>query len=365
MQEKASAWALAASSLPLAFAQVREDPIVDMSVVERLGNNAQVAMVASGGCTVALLATCPNLTHIHLVDPNPAQIALCRLKMSLLEHFSPDQRLALLGHLPMIPEERETALKTQMRVLELAPNALGPMGFVGQCGPDYAGRYEVLFAQLQHALSDLYPDLQELLRLSDLNAQVQRIHPDTHLGQRLIEAFNSVMALPNLVVLFGEEATKNPIQSFGRHFLQRLHHVLATIPANCNPYLWQVLSNSYPPRSPAPWLSMPLQRKLPAVTWANCYMAEALRNAPASFDFIHLSNILDWLSPENARATLEIAWRALKPGGWILIRQLNSSLDIPFLGAFFDWQIEEAELLRQRDRSFFYRAIHLGRRKCA
>ena len=33
-------------------------------------------------------------------------------------------------------------------------------------------------------------------------------------------------------------------------------------------------------------------------------MAEALKSSPNSFDFVHLSNILDWLSPEEARATL-------------------------------------------------------------
>ena len=51
-----------------------------------------------------------------------------------------------------------------------------------------------------------------------------------------------------------------------------------------------------------------------------------------SYDFVHLSNILDWLSPEEARATLDVAHAALRPGGWVLIRQLNSTLDIPCFG---------------------------------
>jgi S-adenosylmethionine-diacylglycerol 3-amino-3-carboxypropyl transferase len=91
-------------------------------------------------------------------------------------------------------------------------------------------------------------------------------------------------------------------------------------------------------------------------------MDDALAAAPGQFDFIHLSNILDWLSPAAARTTLERAWAVLAPGGYVLIRQLNSTLDIPALGSRFDWQTVEAEKLHSRDRSFFYRALHLGKR---
>ena len=41
-----------------------------------------------------------------------------------------------------------------------------------------------------------------------------------------------------------------------------------------------------------------------------------------------LSNILDWLPREAATATLASAARALRPGGYVVIRQLNSALDI-------------------------------------
>ena len=91
-------------------------------------------------------------------------------------------------------------------------------------------------------------------------------------------------------------------------------------------------------------------------------MAEVLQAQPAAFDFVHLSNILDWLSPDEARATLDLAWRALRPGGWTLIRQLNSNLDIQALGERFQWQRTPAEALHNRDRSFFYRGLHLGRK---
>lgn len=92
-------------------------------------------------------------------------------------------------------------------------------------------------------------------------------------------------------------------------------------------------------------------------------MGQALAARPGAFDFVHLSNILDWLDPEDARATLDLARRALRPGGWALVRQLNSTLDIERLGDGFEWQATRARRLHRADRSFFYRALYLGRRR--
>ncbi len=92
-------------------------------------------------------------------------------------------------------------------------------------------------------------------------------------------------------------------------------------------------------------------------------MVDALRTLPeAGTDFVHLSNIIDWLSPEAAGETLALAWRALRPGGVVVVRQLNSSLDIPPLGPRFAWLGGLAALWHRRDRSFFYRALHVGHR---
>ena len=60
------------------------------------------------------------------------------------------------------------------------------------------------------------------------------------LGRALDTAFDQVMALPNLVRLFGEQATANPVQPFARHFAEQTRHILATLPAADNPYLAQL-----------------------------------------------------------------------------------------------------------------------------
>ena len=98
----------------------------------------------------------------------------------------------------------------------------------------------------------------------------------------------------------------------------------------------------------------------PEIQWTVLGMSDALVQTTQNFDFIHLSNILDWLAPEEAGSVLERAWKALRPGGWVFIRQLNSNLDLPSLGGRFQWLETSADALLKQDRSFFYRRLHLA-----
>jgi S-adenosylmethionine-diacylglycerol 3-amino-3-carboxypropyl transferase len=355
-------WVTEAAALPLGFAQVREDPAIDLAIVDAAGEDVRVVMVASGGCTAAALAASPRVSWIHLVDPNPAQIALSRLKLRLLETAEPSERLTLLGHAPAESGDRRKSLETSLDALGASPNIFGPPDFVAELGPDHAGRYERLFAQLRCELSLHSDALEALLRLRDPVEQARRVAADTRLGAALEAAFDCVMALPNLVALFGEGATRNPREPFSSHFIRRTRWVLANQPAAGNPFLAQMLLGRFAPGAEHTWLCVASPARLPSVTWAVGPMVEALAASPETFDVVHLSNILDWLSPQAAQATLDLARTALRPGGWVIIRQLNSTLDIPDLGEGFHWRSEVSERLRDGDRSFFYRAIHVGKR---
>jgi S-adenosylmethionine-diacylglycerol 3-amino-3-carboxypropyl transferase len=358
-----ASWVDEAARRPIAFAQVREDAALDRWVVEQLKPGAEVLMVGSGGCTAAALAATAELSRLHLIDPNPAQIALCRLKLRLLETTATGERLALLGHVPMPIAERSLRLMAELESLDLPVEALGPMELVARVGPDHGGRYEALFLKFREALKDDTAEITALLQLKDPVEQSRRADPMTPLGRALDVAFDSAMALPNLVALFGEGATRNRCEPFSKHFARRTRHALASLPAADNPYLWQMLLGRFPQQVVYPWLAAPAPPRMPEVLWSVGDMAQALQARFQAFDLVHLSNILDWLAPEAARAILELAWKALRPGGVVFIRQLNSSLDIQALDRRFDWQDSESSALHARDRSFFYRRLHLGRKQ--
>lgn len=363
MVARPAPWVPEIARRPIAFAQVREDAVLDQWVIEQLGGRLEILMVASGGCTAAALAAMPQVSRLHLVDPNPAQLALARLKVRLLATAAPAERLSILGHASMSSAERCVRLKRELQALDLPEYALGPIDFIAEAGPDHAGRYEGLFLKLREALGGMESEITALLQLRDPFEQLRQVDSATPLGRAFDAAFDSVMALPNLVGLFGEAATRNRCEPFSRHFARRTRHVLATQPAADNPYLWQMLQGRFPRGCAYPWLGIAAPARLPRILWKPAGMAEALQGQVRAFDFIHVSNILDWLAPEEARATLDLVWKALRPGGLTFIRQLNSSLDIPALGPRFEWRTRSARSLYHCDRSFFYRKLHLGKRR--
>jgi hypothetical protein len=90
-------------------------------------------------------------------------------------------------------------------------------------------------------------------------------------------------------------------------------------------------------------------------------LISALDRIRGPLDMIHCSNVLDWLSPNQAIDLLSRCLKKLRPGGLVIIRQLNSTLDIPACEPRFRW-LPAADRLQRRDRSFFYRSLHIGRK---
>ncbi len=287
-------WVATARSIPVAFAQVREDPELDFWALDQVGRRARIVMVASGGCTAAALATRDDVETLHCVDPNPAQIALTRLKLELLKTAEPAEKLRLLGHAGLHKKTRANRLAELLGHLGLQSDVLGPLEVVAACGPDHAGRYECLFAALRAELTEFAQPLQAILDLSAPDEQARRVRPETSLGRALDAAFEKIMALPNLVALFGEAATRNPREPFAAHFAWRLRHVLGTQPAAGNPFLSQMLLGRFAPQAEHFWLRSPRVKPRAAISCEESPMLPALEKRKGEFDLVHLSNILDW-----------------------------------------------------------------------
>lgn len=328
------AWALEAAKLPLAFAQVREDPRLDVELAKTLPADAAVVMIASGGETLVQLARLP-VKRIHAVDMNPAQLALSQCKLHLAAHASADHAVRLLGHEDMPAVQRGEDLKRLLGELAMPEDVFGPLDFVAAHGPDHAGRYERCFAELRRVLAA---------------------------GADLDDALAQVMSLPNLVALFGHEAAQNPRRPFHEHFAWRTRVARGRDGAETNPFLRQMYHGTFAPGHRHDWLETAGAPRA-EVVWHQGRMMEVLASLPAaSADLVHLSNILDWLSPAQAAQTLAAAARVLKPGGSVILRQLNSSLDMEALAGEIAWDHALGHAMEQRDRSFFYPQIFVGRR---
>jgi S-adenosylmethionine-diacylglycerol 3-amino-3-carboxypropyl transferase len=250
-----------------------------------------------------------------------------------------------------------------MADLGLHPEDLGPSELLAEFGADHCGRYEWVFARLRELLHDYESQILDLMSLSDVREQSRRMNPQTELGCRIKQAFADVMGLSNLIAIFGSEATANRVMPFCEHFFMQTSVALGTLAAAQNPFLHSIFLGRFPGPS-WPWLSLSPQPELCPLSFSCDAMEKILPSLPESgYDFVHLSNILDWISPERAATLLRHAHRCLSPGGIVVIRQLNSSLDIPRVPSGFQWMRDLAEQLHRNDRSFFYRALHVGKRR--
>ena len=69
------------------FAQVREDAENELRLLNSLGEGQRVFCIGSGGCTAfSLLAARPS--QLHVIDINPAQTYLIKLKQAALQQLS-------------------------------------------------------------------------------------------------------------------------------------------------------------------------------------------------------------------------------------------------------------------------------------
>ena len=352
-------WVQSTASLPIAFAQVREDPRVDSELVRLLDRPPRVLMVASGGDTAAWLSTV-HIRSLDLVDINQAQLNLTRFKLDLLTTADRDDRMRLLGYQPLSESVRAREISLRLEKLGLPPDALGPPAWIGRFGPDHCGRYEWLFARLRDLLDDQSANVLQLMQLRDPVEQSARVQPGTVLGDRVRAAFEQTMELGRLVEIFGQGATANRIVPFAEHFFSQTLWALATFPAAENPFLQQIFLGRFLDK-PWPWLEAEQRDRLPETRYVCDAMSAALSAAQErSYDLIHLSNILDWIQPAEAARVLDDACRCLSPGGMVVIRQLNSRLAVRTIPCELKWLSELSSELHQSDRSFFYRSLHIG-----
>ena len=262
----------------------------------------------------------------------------------------------------MKESERSAAWSMMLGDMALAPDCLGPLELIGALGPDHCGRYEIAFSELRRFTDSHAKEIKAFLCCTDPEAASRMIASDSVLGESIDAAFASTFRLDNLIALFGQEATQNPRMPFHRHFVGQLRAITRRLAPCGNPWLWQLLLGSFPKDVPYDWLL----HQAPVLTkpeYVHSEMKDALQSCEtASMEMIHLSNCLDWLSPANATATLTEANRVLKPGGRLIIRQLNSCLDIPSLFPGLYWDAPEGRRLQILDRSFFYPHIHVAAR---
>jgi S-adenosylmethionine-diacylglycerol 3-amino-3-carboxypropyl transferase len=334
----ASDFVATCATRPIAFAQVREDPELEARLLRTHPNGCDdltVMAVASGGDTVAFLlgqgAAPATVSHLTVVDVSTAQLLLTQEKLHAL-------------HLPPARRRQFCAANND------------------------CGRYEGLFAELRRLLAPSADKVRRLFAATDVAAQTVVLDADGLDGD-LRRAFGAVMTDANLTALFGPKAVQDPAVPFAQHFYAQTVGYLRRRLASESPWMAQMLLGDFVDDDAAvlyPWYALP-QQDAAAVYWRYAgtlddALAVAVPGRDGGYDAIFASNVCDWQSAAEVVETLRRAYAALRPGGLILVRQLNSRHDLTTLPSDFVWDTAAADDLLAVDRSFFYRRLYVGRK---
>ncbi|MEM9380105.1 MAG: DUF3419 family protein [Planctomycetota bacterium] len=320
---------------PVQFAVVREDPLVEVALVDRVDAKSAL-LVASGGCTALTLGAERPAVEVTAFDANPAQLDLVRAKLGA---------------------PREGRLEP----------GLWTVGVDDPESLNARGNFESLFRSLRRFLEDLALPREELLGAFEgrlpFEETVRRLveHPywrvafDVHFQDELLET------------MFGAAAIQHAAPgSYPEHFRRAFEAGLREPSARSNRFLHHVLVGHYLDRPGArpPYLPVDISARAPAPD--PDLVHGTLEDVPdlGRFDVLSLSNVTDWMAPREIEETARLLTERARSGAVLAVRMLNTPL--PLADALGDaWRVESAlaSNLHRLDRSLFYSSLLIATKR--
>lgn len=367
----------------LVYAQIWEDPLVDMEALD-IGPDCHIVTIASGGCNVLSYLTA-DPRAITAVDLNTAHIALNKLKLAAARHL-PDHAhfhrfFAQAGqrenidayerhvrpHLDDVTrhywESRD--LIGRRRISAFAKN-IYKRGLLGQ------------FIGSAHLLAKLYKvDPGEILAAQSL--EEQRIIFETRLAPIFDKKFvrwltdqpASLFGLGIPPAQYTALAAADP-EGIAKVLRNRLEKLACDFDVRQNYFAWQAFGRSY---ADAPLGSLPpyledsnhadIVDRVGRVDVRHQNFAEYLRQSPdASLDRYVLLDAQDWMSDAQLTDLWTQITRTARPGARVIFRTAAAPSLLPgrIPQALLDrwhYEAERSADYTRRDRSSIYGGFHL------
>lgn len=313
------------------FAAVREDPRIEARVLREQGSQ-RALLIASGGCTALhLRASLPEL-HIELIDPNPAQLALIDRKLAALATFDP----AAFDESPFNIGRDDTD------------------------GLHECGNFERLFRLLRTSLDTFVIGPDDRRQRFATGADWQDVLTHDYWPAAFANAFTDEL----LIAMFGPDAVQHAERgSYPAYFRQRIEGGLRADDRTHNPWLHHVLLGHYlePATAWPPYLRGNYP-DLSAFATHECPLLDL--PSFATFDFVQISNVMDWMDEPSCRALAQRLRNELRPGAAVLWRQLNNARNLTdYFAPEFAFNPERDATLTRDERSLFYNQVHCGIRQ--
>lgn len=338
----------------LFFAQVREDPRLELDAF-RDHLDGPIVVVSSAGCT-ALSLLAGGATDVVGVDLNRTQNHLVELKAAALAQADP---AGFLGGAPMPPSARlqvyqhirPTLTRAAQNFWDANPRHLAR-------GVLHAGVTERLMRMIATALRLVHPRRrrQHLLALKTLAAQQDFYHDrwDNARWRLLFRLLANRLVLRRAYAERFFEHVENP--SYAKHFHRVAGHTLTELPIQDNYFLHQMLTGHYPAHARPPYLTG-AGIGTGRLTLVDATFTDYLRTQPdRSIAGFALSNICEWLTPEQIDELFTELVRTARPKARLVFRNFVGWTEVPsrLRGTIREDRARGEELMRL-DRSLCQR----------
>jgi S-adenosylmethionine-diacylglycerol 3-amino-3-carboxypropyl transferase len=323
----------------LLFAQVREDPLLEIDALN-VRHGGRFVVVGSGGCT-ALSIIAAGAGNVAAVDLNKTQNHLTELKAVSLGVVSPWEYQGFLGAEPMQGKRRARiywALREHLSVEAVRYwDAHGDLIEGGVLRAGASEQFLRILASVVRAAVQPRSRIERLLACRSLEEQ-RRLYHDEWNNRRWRALF------PLLVNRWTFNKTFDPAffanvenPSFARHFHRLFEQVICEGPASTNYFLHFMLTGGYPVLRDGgvpPYLDPAWDPSLDDIARAleivDGRYEDYLRSCrTSSVDGFALSNICEWMDDFAIEALFEEVVRVAKPGARLVFRNFVGHTEVP------------------------------------
>ncbi|WP_159948388.1 DUF3419 family protein [Rhizobium sp. 18065] len=368
----------------LVYAQIWEDPDVDMEAMD-LAEGHSIVTIGSGGCNMlAYLSRRP--VSIDVVDLNPNHVALNRLKLAAFRHL-PDHAAAV-----RLLATAGEAGNSRLYDRHVAPNLdTATRSYWNQRGLTGRRRVSVFnrnlyrtgllgrFIGVGHLLARLHGvRLEEITAANSLRDQRQffdsRIAPlfDKPLIRWLTSRKSSLFGLGIPPQQYDELASLSEGGTIAPVLRHRLEKLACYFPLKDNYFAWQAFARRYPNAEEGTLPTYLKQEHYPVirdhidrVQVHHANFTELLAKKPAaSVDRYVLLDAQDWMNERQLNELWTEITRTAAPGARVIFRTaaeksvLDGKLSDSLLSQWY-YQAERSTALNKQDRSAIYGGFHI------
>lgn len=365
----------------LVYAQIWEDPVVDMEALA-IQPDSRIVTIASGGCNVLSYLTA-DPQQITALDLNQAHVALNRLKAAAVQYL-PDYQ-----HFRRFFAEADSIENVAAYNWYVAPN-LDSLTRRYWEGRDLSGRQRIRgfskgiykrgllgnFIGIAHFLARIYRiDPSEILAAETLEDQ-RRVFDEKFsplferrfirwLTDRPASLFGLGIPPAQYVSLAGDGRMADVLRA-------RLEKLACDFPVNDNYFAWQAFSRGYGKehdRPLPPYLQEQhydaVRARAGRISVRHANFTEHLAQQPAaSLDRYVLLDAQDWMTDEQLTQLWQQITRTARPGSRVLFRTAAEPSLLPgrvpeVILSRWHYAQEESLGFTAADRSSIYGGVHL------